>query len=109
MTDLVQHSSTESRLLQAFRWAWIGFAIFTAWVIARGTLDRLGELSLVADNAYQTVGQLTPADAAELGYLGLVPQDFAVYFTLAETGTAIVFVAMAWLWCLLCHISSAVS
>lgn len=77
--------------------AWVGLALFTAWVIVRGAIARFVELNAVSTGALQFVGQLTPADASQLARLGLSPQFFATYFTVAETAIAVIFAAMAWL------------
>ena len=92
-----QSTTANKHALQVMRVAWVGFAVFAAWLIVRGAIARFMELTTVSDGALQFVGQLTPADASQLAKLGLSPSFFAAYFTVAETAIAVTFAAMAWL------------
>ena len=92
-----QNTDGGSRLLPMIRVVWIGFALFTAWIVVRGAIARFVELNTVSDTAFQFVGQLTPVDASQLASLGLTAGFFAAYFTLAETAVAMTFAAMGWL------------
>ena len=90
----LQPATVQDSLLRVLRVVWVGFALFVVWAVLRGALARFWELSTISDDAAQFVGQLTPTDARQLANLGLGARQFAAYFTVAETATALMFVAM---------------
>ena len=92
-----QHMSVQHQLLRVLRVVWVGFALIVVWAVVRGATARYLELITVSEDAAQFVGQLTPADASQLATLGLAARQYAAYFTMAETATALIFIAMAWL------------
>ena len=92
-----QHMSVQHQLLRVLRVVWVGLALIVVWAVVRGAAARFLELITVSEDAAQFVGQLTPADASQLATWGLAARQYAAYFTIAETATALIFIAMAWL------------
>jgi hypothetical protein len=63
--------------------------------VAAGIPSRYAQLATVSPAANTIAGQLLPDDAQRLAQSGVLPQTYALYFTAAETLSALVSLAVA--------------
>lgn len=77
------------------RWAWAAVAFVMLSLLAIGVVVRFNELLTVTSNAAVAFGQLRPQDLIELQRLRLALEWYALYFTVAEFVTSLVFLLVA--------------
>jgi hypothetical protein len=77
------------------RAAWAALAVVMLLLLGIGVVVRYNELRTVTPDAAVAFGQLRPQDFAELERLQMTLQGYALYFTMAEFLTALVFVSVA--------------